>query len=204
MSASSPSQRWQPLPTSSLVEVLTEDEDIEDVVALPAADLPGWLERLSIPPGWQRLGLPDQPEPTAARIAVYGSRGNGEWEAAETISAFGYSGWPVFYDVFHNADRMLRGLNAAGIAVKVLPVPRIQRVAAIRSTGTARIGDRSVWVQQSHYVSGSEQPHASRLIVHSLFVETACRARLTEDLTLLSDAAYDGFVAALVDECGIT
>ncbi|OBG28971.1 hypothetical protein [Mycobacterium sp. 852002-51057_SCH5723018] len=203
MSASTPSQRWQPLPASSLVDVLTEDEDIEDVAALSAADLPGWLEGLSIPTGWQRLVLPDQPEPPVARIAVHGPRGNGEWEAAETISVFGYTGWPVFYDVFHNADRMLRGLNAAGIAVKVLPVPRIQRTAAIRSTGAAVIGDRSVWIQQSHYVSGSEQPHASRLIVHSLFVETACRARLTEDIARLSDAVYQGFIAAIVKECGI-
>jgi hypothetical protein len=203
MSASSPSQRWQRLPTSSLVDVLTKDDDIEDVVAFSAADLPEWLAGVSLPVGWQRLEIPEQPEPPVARIAAYGSRGDGDWEAAETISVFGYTGWPVFYDVFHNADRTLRGLNAAGIAVKVLTVPRIQRAAAIRCTGTAVIGDRSVWVQQSHYVSGSEQPHASRLIVHSLFVETAYRARLTDDITRLSDAVYQGFIGALVEERGI-
>lgn len=204
MSSSSPSQRWQSLPASPLVAALTEDEDIDDIAALAATELPGWLQRLSIPAGWQLLELPDHPEPPVARIAVYGSRGDGEWQAAETIAVFGYTGWPVFYDVFRNADRMLHDLNAAGIAVKVLRVPRIQRAAAVRASGAAVIGDRSVWVQQSHYVSGSERPHASRLIVHSLFVETACRARLTADITRLSDAVYHGFIAALDEERRIT
>ncbi|ORW17219.1 hypothetical protein [Mycobacterium palustre] len=80
--------------------MLMEDEDIEDVVALSATDLPAWLERLSIPAGWQRLELPDRPEPRVARIAVSGSLGNGEWDAAETVGVFGYTGWPVFSDVF--------------------------------------------------------------------------------------------------------
>ncbi|MDD4867836.1 MAG: hypothetical protein PHQ28_12180 [Mycobacterium sp.] len=200
MSSPSPSQGWQSLPTSSLIAALTKEEDIEDVVALAAAELPGWLQGLSIPAGWHLLELPDNPEPPVARIAVYGSRGNGEWQAAETIAVFGYTGWPVFYDVFRNADRMLRDLNAAGTALKVLRVPRIQRAAAIRVSGAAVIGDRRVWIQQSHYVSGSERPHASRLIVHSLFAETACRAHLAADITRLSDAVYHGFIAALNEE----
>lgn len=200
MNSSSPAQRWQSLPTSPLVAALTEDDDVDDVVALAAAELPGWLQRLSVLAGWQLLQLPDNPDPPVARIAVYGSRGSGEWQAAETIAVFGYTGWPVFYDVFRNADRMLRGLNAAGTTLKVLRVPRIQRAAAIRASSAAVIGDRSVWVQQSHYVSGSERPHASRLIVHSMFIEAACRARLTADITRLSDAVYHGFITALKED----
>lgn len=200
MSASSPPPRWRPLPSSSLVDALNEDEDIEDVVALSGPEVPEWLQRLSIPMNWQLVGLPDVPDQLTARIAVCGPLGNGEWEAADTVSVFGYTGWPVFYDVFHNADRTLRGLNATGITVQVLPVPPIQWTAAVRSSGTARIGDRHVWVQQSNYVAGSEQPHASRLIVQSLFVDTACRARLAEDIAQLSDAVYQGFIATLLNE----
>jgi hypothetical protein len=200
MTASSPSPQWQPLPASSLIDVLIEDEDIEDVIPLSGLELPGWLQRLSVPLDWQLIELPDGADLPLTRMAVRGPRGDGEWEAADTMSVFGYTGWPVFYDVFHNADRTLRGLNAARITIKVLPVPPIQRAAAIRSSGTAAIGDRSVWVQQSNYLAGSEQPHASRLIVHSLFVDTACRARLAENVTQLSDAVYQGFVDALLNE----
>jgi hypothetical protein len=197
MSASPPSPHWQPLPPSALVDVLREDEDIGDVVPLPRPEAPEWLQRLRVPIDWQLIELPDGADPPLTRMAVCGPLGNGEWEAADTISVFGYTGWPVFYDVFHNADRTLRGLNANDIAVRVLPVPPVQWAAALRCSGMASIGDRSVWMQQSSFVAGSEMPHASRLIVHSLFVDTTCRARLAEDVTQLSDAVYEGFVAAL-------
>jgi hypothetical protein len=200
MSTSSPSPRWRPLPSSSLIDVLVEDEDIEDVIPLSGPEVPRWLNRLSIPVGWQLVELPDGADPALARLAVCGPRGNGEWEAADTINVFGYTGWPVFYDLFHNADRILRDLNATSIAVQALPVPPVQRAAALRCSGTATIGDRSVWVQQSNYVAGSELPNASRLIVHSMFVDSACRARLTEDATQLGDAVYQGYVAALLSD----
>jgi hypothetical protein len=196
MSASSPSPRWRPLPTSSLVDTLREDKDIDDIDALSGAEIPEWLQRLSIPTNWQLLGLPDIPDQQVARMAVCGPLGNGEWEAAETISVFGYTGWPTFYDVLHNADCTLRDLNATGIAVQVLPVPPIPWTAAVHSRGIALIGDRSVWVQLSNYVAGSEQPHAGRLIVHSLFVDTECVPRLIQDVIQLSDAVYQGFIAA--------
>lgn len=195
MSATSP---WplQPLPPS-LVDFLIDDEYIEDVVALSGVDVPEWLKRLRVPPGWELGRLPDGGEMALTRIAVTGPRGGGAWDAADTISTFGYTGRPLFSDVFHNADRMLRGLNAADIAIKVLPVPPIQWTAAVRSSGVAQFGDQSVWVQQSNYVAGSDHPHAGRLIVHSLFVDTACRGRLSDDIVQLSDAVYEGFVAAL-------
>jgi hypothetical protein len=198
MSTASPSPRWRPLPSSSIVDVLHEDENIEDVVALSGAAAPEWVQRSSIPMNWQLVRLPDASKHLTARMAVCGPLGNGEWEAAETISAIGFTGWPSFYDVFRNADRTLRGLDATGIATQVLPVPAIQWAAAVRSSGIAVIGDRSVWVQQSNYVAGSEHPHAGRLIVHSLFVEAACRDRLAEDINQLSEAVYQEYVAALL------
>lgn len=200
MSTSSPSPQRRPLPSSSLVDVLYEDEDIVDIVALSGASAPEWLQRLSVPMNWQLVGLPDVPDQRTARMAVCGPLGKGEWEAADTISVFGFTGWPAFYDVFRNADRTLRGLNASAIAVQVLPVPAIQWVAAVRSSGTAVIGDRSVWIQQTNYVAGSEEPQAGRLIVHSVFIDAACRGRLAEDVTRLSDSIYQGFVAALLND----
>ncbi len=198
MSGSSRWPRWQPLPPS-LVDVFIDDEYIEDVVALSGVEVPQWLKRLSVPPGWELGRLPDDVDMPLTRIAVTGPHGGGEWDAADTISTFGYTGRPLFSDVFHNADRMLRGLNATDVTVKVLPVPPVQWTAAVRSSGIALVGERSVWVQQSNYVAGSEQPHAGRLIVHTLFVDGACRARLTDDIGQLSDAMYWGFVAAVAD-----
>jgi hypothetical protein len=133
-------------------------------------------------------------------MAVYGPRDDGGWEAAETISVFGYTGWPMFYEVLRNAAGTLRTFDAAGIVVKVLPVPPIQWTVAVRSSGTAVIGGRDMWAQQSNYVAGSEQPHAGRLIVHSIFAEATPRARLAGDITQLSDAVYQGFVATLGNE----
>jgi hypothetical protein len=194
MTTSSPSPRWQPLPSSSLVDTLHEDEDIEDVVALSGAAVPQWLKRLTIPTNWQLLRLPDGPEQALARITVFGPLGNGEWQATDTINVTGFTGWPTFYDVYRNADRVLRGLDATDVAVKALPVPPIQWTAAMRSSGTALFGDRSVWIQQSHYVAGSEQPQESRLIVHSTLVDSACRERLAENITHLSDEVYQSFI----------
>lgn len=200
MTGSSPSPQWRSLPASSLVDVLAEDEDIDDVVALTGAQIPTWLQRLSIPIDWQLVGLPEVRDQPIMRMAVSGPLGNGEFQAADTIAVFSYTGWPVFYDVLRNADRTLRGLKSTGVAVRVLPVPPTQWTAAVRASGIALIGDRSVWVQQSNYVAGSEQPHAGRLVMHSLFVDTACRTRLAEDIAQLSDAVYEGFIAARDNE----
>jgi hypothetical protein len=200
MSTSSPSPRWQPTPSSSIVEALYEDEDIEDIVALSGAAAPEWIQHSSVPMNWQLVRLPDASDQMTARMAVCGPLGNGEWEAADTISVIGFTGWLAFYDVFRNADRMLRDLDATDIAVKVLPVPPIQWTAAVRSSGVATIDDQSVWVQQSNYVAGSEQSRAGRLIVHSLFVDSAFHDRLTEDIAQLSDDVYQGFINALSRE----
>ncbi|WP_422604265.1 hypothetical protein [Mycobacterium sp.] len=200
MSTSSPSPRWRSLPSSSLVDVLYEDEDIDDVVALSGDAAPQWLTQLSIPTNWQLLRLPETPEQVLARMAVFGPLGNGEWQAADTINVIGFTGWPTFYDVYRNADGALRGLDSRDIAVKVLPVPLIQWTAAVRSSGTALLSDRSVWIQQSHYVAGSEQRHASRLTVHTILIDSARREQLAENITHLSDEVYQGFINALMCE----
>ncbi|MEE6175392.1 hypothetical protein [Mycobacterium sp. 050134] len=189
----------EPLPPS-LVDVLLDDDYIADVTALTRVQVPGWLKTLGVPRGWAVRPPTDSENMPWARVAVTGLHDGGEWDGAETISIFSYTGRPLFSDVIHNADRMLRGLNATDIAVKVLPVPPIQWTAAVRSSGTAHLGHQNIWIQQSNYVAGSEQPHAGRLLVHSLFVDAACRGRLSDDIGVLTDAVYRGFIAALVKE----
>jgi hypothetical protein len=200
MSNATPSHDWLRLPPSSFVDTLSEDEDIEDVVALSGVAAPEWLQPLSIPANWQQLSVPETPPQAVVRMVVFGPLGNGEWQAADTINVTGFTGWPTFYQVYRNADRVLRGLNSSNIAVKVLPVPPIQWTAATRSSGTAIVGDRSVWIQESHYIAGSDQPHASRLIVHSIVVDSASLERLAENITHLSDEVYQGFINALTTE----
>jgi hypothetical protein len=200
MTTSSPSPRWQHLPPSSIFDALREDEDIEDVVAMSGAAAPEWLRQLRIPADWQVLGLPDVPEQLLLRMAVFGPHRDGEWEAADTINVTVFTGWPAFYDVYRSADSVLRALDSTDIAVKALPVPPIQWTAAMRSSGTALFGDRSVWFQQSHYVAGSEQPHASQLIVHTILVDSARQEQLADNIIQLSDEVYHGFLNALTKD----
>lgn len=210
MSASFPLPEWQYVAASSMMGVLTENEwiEIEDVVALSSDRAPDWLQRLGIPQGWQLVTLPDNPEEPLARVAVYGESGDHGFAAAETISVFGYTGWPLFYEVFEKTASTLRSLGAGNVVTKVLPIPPRQWTAAVRSTGIALIGGRPVWapesniawVQQSSYVAGSDQPHAGRLIVHSVFVDGPYRPRLGRDIAQVSDAVYQGFLGTLRHE----
>jgi hypothetical protein len=200
MTGSFPLPQGLPPAALSVVDVLLADEEIEDVGALTGAQVPEWLHRLDTPQGWQLVELSDKPHVPLARMAVYGPRDDGGWEAAETISVFGYTGWPMFYEVLRNTAGTLRALDAAGIVTRVLPVPPIQWTVAARSCGTVLMGGRDAWTQQSSYAAGSEQPHAGRLIVHSIFAEAACRARLAGDIARLSDTVYQGFIATLSNE----
>lgn len=210
MNASSQLPEWQSGAASSMKGLLTENEwtEIEDVVALSGDRLPEWLQRLGFPQSWHPVTLPDHVEVPLARAAVHGKRGDGGWEAAETISVFGYTGWPMFSDVVEKSADALRALGASGVVTKMLPVPPRRWTAAVRSTGIALIDGRpvwakesnSAWVQQSSYVAGSDDPHAGRLIVHSLFIGPRYRAGLSEEIAHLSEAVYQGFIGALLNE----
>lgn len=200
MSTSSPPPHRLTLPSSSILDTLYEDEDIEDIVAITGSTAPDWLKRLTIPTNWQVLKLPDGPEQTSARIAVFGPLGNSEWQAADTVNVTGFTGWPSFYDVYHSADSVLRGLRSTDIVTRALPVPPIRWTAAMRSCGTAFVDDRRVWLQQSHYVASSEQPHASRLTVHTTLVDSTARERLAQNITQLTDEVYNGFLSALPEK----
>ncbi len=185
----------QPLATS-VPDLLSDEEDVRDIAALPADVTPTWLQQLSAANTWQPVRLPDNPQ---LRLAVYGPRGDGSWQAAETLHVFRFTGSPLFADLVSNSARTLRNLHAAEITTKMLPVLPVQGAAALRSAGTTEFGERRVWVQLSHYLLGSEESQAGRLVVHGMFVDTTCRARLADDVTARSDAVYRGFLAALRD-----
>jgi hypothetical protein len=102
--------------------------------------------------------------------------------------------------LLRNAGGTLGALDAVDINTIVLSVPPVQWVAALRSSGTARIGGRPVWVQQSNFVAGSEERHAGRLIVQSIFVEDSHHAELAPEIAKLSDSVYHGFVASIRDK----
>ncbi len=182
---------------SSLVDVLLEDEDIEEVGALRVEQLPEWLDQLPILRGWQQVDLSDRPTVPLARMVVHEPRVDGGWAAAETVSVFGYTGWPIFGEVLRHSGDTLRSLGAVDINTKVLSAPQVRWVAALRSSGTARIGTRQVWIQQSNYVAGSEGRHAGRLIVQSIFVDDSHHAELVQEIAQMSDNVYHGFIAAI-------
>jgi hypothetical protein len=185
---------------SSLVDVLLEDEDIEEVGALRGEQLPEWLDQLPILRGWQPVELSDRPTVPLARMVVHGPRDDGGWDAAETVSVFGYTGWPIFGEVFRHSGDTLRSLGAVDINTKVLSAPQVRWVAALRSSGTVRISGRQVWVQQSNYVAGSEERHAGRLIVQSIFVDDSHHTELAQEIAQMSDNVYHGFIASINDK----
>lgn len=183
----------QPLVTS-VPDLLSGEEDVEDIAALPADAAPSWLQQLRAATTWQPVRLPDYPQ---LHLAVHGPRGDGSWQAAETLHVFRFTGWPLFADLLGNAARTLRNLHATNITTKMLPIPPVQGAAALRSAGTVMFGERRIWVQLSHYLVGSEESQAGRLIVYGMFVDTTCRAQLADDVTAHNDAVHRGFVAAL-------
>ncbi|BBZ15243.1 hypothetical protein [Mycobacterium branderi] len=185
----------QPMATS-VPDLLSDEEDVQDIAALPADATPTWLQQLSEVTTWQPVRLPHNPQ---LRLAVHGTPSDGSWQAAETLSVFRFTGSPLFADLLSNSARTLRNLHAAEITTKMMRVPPVQGVAALRSAGTITFGERRVWVQLSHYLIGSEEPLAGRLIVHGMFVDTAWRAQLAATVTARSDAVHRGFVAAVRD-----
>jgi hypothetical protein len=190
----------QIIAASSLVDVLLADEDVEDVGALPVDQVPEWLNQLPILAGWQQVDLSDKPSVPLARMVVHGPRDDSGWAAAETVSVFSYTGWPIFGELLRHAGGTLGALGAVDVNTKVLSVPPVRWVAALRSSGTAQIGGHQVWVQQSNYVAGSEERRAGRLIVQSIFVDNSHRAELAPEIAQMSDSVYHGFVASIRDK----
>jgi len=196
-SASDPTQWQRVISASTLVDVLAGSEDVTDIVRLSGPDIAKWTGQLPIPDGWQpvELGL-GQTQQSPNRISVYRASGDAIG-AVETIDLFGYTGWLGFREVLSNADCTFRDLRAHQIVTTVLPIPVTARAAALRTTGKFVIGQRPVWGQQSNYLAGSEDLHAGRLIIHSVYAATDQAERLVDDIASVSDAVYQRFIAEL-------
>jgi hypothetical protein len=167
---------------------------VDGLAELDAENLPGWLTGLGAPPGWRLARLEGSPiEP--ARVAVYGQHPDGSWDGCETIRAFGFTG-ALAADVLRaNADCTLRGLSAENITAGALAAP--PPATAVRSSGYFTTAGRRIWAQFSTYVAAPTPAARGLLIEHSLIIDSDCRARLSDDITNLSNAIHHAFLTAI-------
>jgi len=178
---------------SSVVDVV--NRHVSDLAPISPNNLPRWLTRLAVPPGWRLAHLAGSP-PQPARIAVHGQRPDSTWEGCETISVFGFTGVLSATVVHDNADCTLRDLNAEGITTVALATPPISGATAVRSRGYFTAGGRRVWAQYTIYVAGSKSPGQGMLIEQSLFIAAGWRRRLWNDIDQLGNAIHIPFLTA--------
>jgi hypothetical protein len=187
-------QHWA---STSLLEAFADEfNGVEDLVALTGAHVPAWVDALPVPPHWQRVDLPETEVAVApARVAVWGSRAEGGWEATDTLEVYAFTGRPAFSVVLGSTARVLGYLGACDITTRMLAVPATVGVAAERSSAVVAVGDRRIWTQLTHYVAGSGVPRAGRLVVHGLYVAADREPTLAPDITVLTESVQDTFVA---------
>ena len=179
---------------ASVVNVLASH--VDDVILFRSWNLPAWITRLGVPPGWQ-IGRLANSAVEPSRIAVYGPQPDGGWDGCETISVFGFTGMPPGDVVRDNADCTLRDLGAAGIATDVLDTPLLSKGTAVRSSGYFGTAGLWVWAQYSTYVAGSLESGQGRLVQQAVFIESSCQARLSADIAQLNDGVYQAFFAVV-------
>lgn len=121
---------------------------------------------LVVPPG-------DRPA-AIARGAVAG-RHDRRWEATHTLSVVSYTGHAWFKDVVGNAACTLAGLDAINVRSRVLAVPPIPYVVAVRADGVLTFVGRPLWLQQSNYLARLRSA-AHRTADHSQRVRRRRRA----------------------------
>lgn len=167
---------------------------VDRMTPLGSKYLPGWLVDLGVPAGWRIARLADRTfEP--ARIAVIGQHPDGSWDGCETISTFGFTGFPPTRVVHDNADRSLRDLGATEITIQSVDESFLRGSVAVRSSGYFAAAGLWMWAQYSTYVFGSSEPSRGRLIEHTVFVDSGCRAQLSGDVAQLTQAVHQALVA---------
>jgi hypothetical protein len=187
-------QRWAG--ASSLLDNLADESlGVKDLVALTGEHTPGWVHQLAVPPNWQQADIPDTETASLrpARTLVWGARADGGWEATDTIQVYGYTGLPLFGDVYNSTARTLHDLDAHDLQTHMLAVPAGPGIAAERSTALLAMDDRQIWIQLTNYVAGSHEPHAGRLIVHSLYIAEQVHSQLIDDIAVLTDTVHHAF-----------
>jgi hypothetical protein len=175
---------WRRLAEATSLSALLTDH-VNDVAAVAIEDVP-WLANLAVPDGWHGAITPDH----RVRVAVYGNRPDGGWEASDTVSVFSFTGALTPEVLSHNADAMLHSLAATGIRIYSPNTPPVAGVAAVRASGYITVAGRSVWARFNTYVSTTPHP---RLVQHSSFVDAESFRALGADIGTLTAGVEDGF-----------
>jgi hypothetical protein len=115
-------------------------------------------------------------------------------DGCETINVFRFTGSPDIDMVCDHADCTLRDLHAEEITTHTLMTPQFPGTTAVRSSGCFSTAGLWIWAQYSTYIAGSALADQGQLIQHSVFVESGCRAGLSDTVTQLSDAIYQAFL----------
>lgn len=184
---------------ASLLEALADElRGVDDLAALTGPHTPHWVGGLAVPPHWHHLTLSDeQALMSPARVLGWRPRPDHGWEATDTVEVYSYTGIPVFDDVFRSTARTLRDLDALDLQTRLLAMPARTGVLAERSTALVAVEGRPIWIQLTHYVAGSEQPHAGRLIVHTLSVAEHYHRDLGGDIAVLTASVYNTVTSVL-------
>lgn len=169
---------------------------VADVAPVSTAELPVWLQKLSLPAGWL-LAQFDSGVTQPVRMAVRGPRPDGGWDGCETISLSRFTGTPPERLAWDTANRMLRDLGGESITTCPLSVPPDGKVTAVRTSGEFAAGGQRIWTQYSTYLVGSESPGGGLLVEHSIFVLSARQASLRDDIAELSNGIHDALVGTI-------
>jgi hypothetical protein len=94
-----------------------------------------------------------------------------------------------------HADRTPHDLHAEVITTHSLMTPQFPGTTAVRSSGYFSTAGLWIWAQYSTYIVGSTRADQGYLIQHSVFIESGCRAKLSDNVNQLSDAIYQTFLA---------
>jgi hypothetical protein len=184
MSRATADAEWRRLAEATSLTALVADH-VSDVAAVAIEDVP-WLATLAVPDGWHGAITPDH----RVRIAVYGNRPDGGWQASDTVSVFTFTGALTPEVLSHNADAMLHSLTATGIRIYCPNIPPVPGVAAVRASGYITVAGRSLWARFNTYVATTPLP---RLVQHSSFVDADSFRALGADIGTLTAGVEDGF-----------
>jgi hypothetical protein len=179
-------------PLRSVSSVVDEvRRHVTNLSAVPAQDLPEWLQSLDVPSGWQQARIGDGAVPVG-RVVVSGHKPEGGWEGCETLTLFRFNGTPPSTIVEENAERTLRDLDADNVHSYSLAVAAGPSASAARSSGYFTADQRRIWAQYSTYMGLDDD--GGFLIEHAIYVDAAQRALLRHDVEDLADAVHSVFL----------
>jgi hypothetical protein len=168
---------------------------VTDLTPIGPDELAAWLAALPVPTGWQ-IGRADNSPVQPTRTIVHCRDSLAGWDACETINVFRFTGVPPHDIIRFNADRTLRACGAHHITIHPVQTPAGATMTAIRSSGYLTLTkQQSIWTQHSTYIAGDDTQ--GLLVEHGIFAVPDRQAGLRDDITELSNAVRDTFVATM-------